>query len=63
MGDELVETGFFCKQNGFEPEKIGEFVLGPGEVREVLVQTMPQPGSFYPINFVLQSELSRYVNL
>jgi hypothetical protein len=60
IDDEIVETGFFHKYNNFAPEKVFEFVLEPGEVRPVLIKTIPQPGSFYPVSFILKTDILQY---
>ncbi len=51
----MVETGLFSNRNQLKPQKVAEFLLKPRESRRVNIKTLPQPGSFYPINLVIRS--------
>jgi hypothetical protein len=53
--NKFLETGFFRLSTNLVPEKIYEIVLKPNEEKRILLATMPQPGSFYPISLVFQS--------
>ena len=54
--DKWVQTGFFEKKTGFEPQLMAKWVLDPFSNKEVVVWTTPQMGSFYPMNIVLQTK-------
>lgn len=53
IDDELVETGFDPRPLENEPEVIYTTILSPYEERDVSVTTLPQAGSFYPVNLVV----------
>lgn len=59
VDNRLIETGFFQKNNQYEPEKVFEWDLPPGHVRFASIKTMPQPGSFYPVHFVLRRDMAK----
>ncbi len=49
----LVETPM---ATAARPSRLGRWVLGPGEVREVRLETLPQSGSNYPVNLEVHSD-------
>lgn len=53
----LVETGFIGHKNNLAPEKVYSTTVAPNSQIQVLVQTLPQGGCFYPINLVISSPL------
>ena len=54
----IIETKSTIKTGKIEPEKIFEVVVDPYSRKNLVIQTMPQPGSFYHIQLVLQMENS-----
>ncbi len=53
----IVETGFIGHKNNLAPEKVYTTTVAPNSQIQVLVQTLPQGGCFYPINLVISSPL------
>jgi len=51
----LVETGFIGHKNNLAPEKVYSTMVAPRSQIQVLVQTLPQGGCFYPVNLVISS--------
>jgi hypothetical protein len=54
INNKLLETKFF-KDNYFESEKIYEVNIKPKENKNLELFVMPQAGSFYPVNIVLNN--------
>ncbi|MCP4049604.1 MAG: hypothetical protein GY730_02735 [bacterium] len=63
INGDVIETGFFRDIENTEAEKIREFILEPYEKRKVNILTIPQPGSFYPVAVVIQSNNTKYASL
>ncbi|MFC1770776.1 hypothetical protein ACFLZV_02715 [Candidatus Margulisiibacteriota bacterium] len=62
IDDQLVETGLPREYNNYNPEKIYNFIVKPKEKKTIFIKTMPEPGSFYPVSFVLKSNTHQYTN-
>ena len=60
INNSILQTGFIHNKNNLEPEKVLEMILNPNENKTVIIDTMPQPGSFYPVNIVIQSKDIHY---
>lgn len=56
INDRLVETEGGKKLKKLEPENIYEISLAPLENKQVRIVTMPQAGSFYPVNIIVNAE-------
>ncbi len=48
----LVETKLFQSHHDLEPQKIQELVLKPNETRNMKIQTIPEPGAYYPVELI-----------
>ena len=57
INKDIVETGFIGHKNNLAPEKVYTTTVAPKSQLQVLVQTLPQGGCFYPINLVISSPL------
>ena len=53
VDDTFVETGLASHGSPF---RLGRWTLAPGEQREVLLETLPQSGSNYPVNLDVSSD-------
>lgn len=51
----LIETGFLSTRTRLKPATLSVFQLSPHETKTCLITMMPQAGSFYPVQLVLQS--------
>jgi len=51
------QTGFLSRKSNYKPERLFKFPLKPFETKTINIITMPQAGSYYPVQLVLQSEV------
>lgn len=57
VDNKIIETGLLNPIYWNDMSKIISVDLVPGETRRMVLYTMPQPGSFYPVNIVINTEL------
>lgn len=57
INQKIVETGFINHSTNLAPEKLYSTVLAPHSESQLLVQTLPQGGCFYPVNLVIASPI------
>jgi hypothetical protein len=60
--DAWMQTGFFEKKTGFEPQLVAKWMVDPISSKQVVMWTTPQVGSFYPMNIVLQTKKRKIKN-
>ena len=56
INGQLIQTRFMGVQQGFRPHKLYDIYLKPHQSTSFDIYTIPQPGAYYPMNLVFQSE-------